>query len=118
MFMDRRGRRFRRKKVRRMGMKRLLVVGATGDVGQGMVASASSLGWSVIAAGRNADKLSRFESAVKSVATVLGGVASEAGADALWKPSAACLVRRDVWAEAVHVPNACGGRVVRERACA
>src|SRR3546814_12223270 len=84
MFMDRRGRRFRRKKVRRMGMKRLLVVGATGDVGQGIVASASSLGWSVIAAGRNADQLSRFESDGKTVAHVIGDVESAEGADSLW----------------------------------
>jgi uncharacterized protein YbjT (DUF2867 family) len=36
-----------------MDSKRVLVVGATGDVGQGIVAGALQSGWSVIAAGRN-----------------------------------------------------------------
>src|SRR3546814_2956697 len=86
-------------------MKMLLVVGATGYVGQGIVASASSLGWSVIAAGRNADKLSRFESDGKNVATVIGDVASEAGADALWNAATACFGGIDAAVVAVNAPN-------------
>jgi uncharacterized protein YbjT (DUF2867 family) len=34
-------------------MKKLLVVGATGDVGQGIVAAAMARGWRVAGAGRS-----------------------------------------------------------------
>jgi NAD(P)-dependent dehydrogenase (short-subunit alcohol dehydrogenase family) len=79
----------------------LLVVGAGGDVGIGIVTAAIAAGWRVVAAGRNSAKLARFEG---SAAIVTGDLSTEAGAAALWDAASAhgaiCAV-----ALSVNAPN-------------
>jgi NAD(P)-dependent dehydrogenase (short-subunit alcohol dehydrogenase family) len=64
----------------------LLIVGAAGDVGQGIVGAAIEAGWNVVAAGRDRAKLeavaARHSSA--SLTCVAGDIATQTGADALW----------------------------------
>ena len=64
----------------------LLVVGAAGDVGHGIVQAALSSGRNVVASGRNAANLERMAARLgtASLACVTGDLASEAGAAALW----------------------------------
>ncbi len=68
----------------------LLVVGATGDVGQGIVAAALAAGRRVIAAGRDGEKLERLAArhAGRPLSWVAGDIATEAGAAALWDAAA------------------------------
>lgn len=68
----------------------LLVVGAGGDVGRGIVAAALGLGRRVVAAGRDAGRLESLRSLADAqhLALVQGNLASEAGGLALW--DAAC----------------------------
>jgi NADP-dependent 3-hydroxy acid dehydrogenase YdfG len=44
----------------------VLIVGASGDVGQGIARTAVAQGWTVIAAGRSADRLERQFGAERS----------------------------------------------------
>jgi NAD(P)-dependent dehydrogenase (short-subunit alcohol dehydrogenase family) len=64
----------------------LLVIGAAGDVGQGIVSAALASGRQVVAAGRDANKLQRLitQHGSERLACVTGDVGSEAGASALW----------------------------------
>lgn len=64
----------------------LLVVGAAGDVGQGVVAEALASGRRVIACGRNAGKLEGIAARHpgKPIAHVVGDIGTESGASALW----------------------------------
>jgi NAD(P)-dependent dehydrogenase (short-subunit alcohol dehydrogenase family) len=73
-----------------MGNDTLLVIGAAGDVGQGIVAAALASGRQVIAGGRNGEKLERIAARHpgKAVARVIGDIATEAGAVALWDEAA------------------------------
>jgi NAD(P)-dependent dehydrogenase (short-subunit alcohol dehydrogenase family) len=68
----------------------LLVVGAAGDVGQGIVAAALASGRQVIAGGRNGEKLERIAARHpgKAIARVIGDIATETGALALWDEAA------------------------------
>ena len=63
-------------------MKNVLVIGATGDVGQGIVAQFLTAGYRVLAAGRSAERLAtlaaRFGEAILD--TVVGSVEDEAAA--------------------------------------
>lgn len=69
-------------------MKTLLVIGATGDIGQGIVAQARRRGWNVVAAARHAGKLADAFDADDGVAIVAGDLSSDAGAMALWDNAA------------------------------
>ncbi len=64
----------------------LLVIGAAGEVGQGIVAAALASGRQVIAAGRNGDMLDRIAARHpgKPLARVIGDIGTETGAVALW----------------------------------
>lgn len=67
-------------------MKNVLVIGATGDVGQGICGELMKAGWRVIAAGRAAPKLEALKSrlaAKGSLDYVTGDVTSESGAAAM-----------------------------------
>lgn len=74
-----------------MSKDTLLVIGAAGDVGQGLVAEGLASGRRVVAAGRNADKLLRVAARHPGadLAIVVGDIGSEAGAAALWDKAAA-----------------------------
>jgi NAD(P)-dependent dehydrogenase (short-subunit alcohol dehydrogenase family) len=65
----------------------LLVIGAGGDVGQGIVAAALASGRRVVAAGRDAKNLLPLAACHvgKQLACVAGDVSSEAGAAGLWE---------------------------------
>jgi NAD(P)-dependent dehydrogenase (short-subunit alcohol dehydrogenase family) len=69
-----------------MSKQTLLVIGAAGDVGQGIVAAALGSGRQVIASGRNREKLERIAARHQSAALALvtGDIATEEGARALW----------------------------------
>jgi NAD(P)-dependent dehydrogenase (short-subunit alcohol dehydrogenase family) len=68
----------------------LLVIGAAGDVGQGVVAEALASGRQVIACGRNGDKLERIAALHPGtpIACVVGDIATEGGASSLWDEAA------------------------------
>jgi NAD(P)-dependent dehydrogenase (short-subunit alcohol dehydrogenase family) len=88
-------------------MKTLLVVGASGDIGQGIVAAALDNGWNVVAAGRNQEKFAGLidRHAHAALEVVLGDISSEAGADALWTQSIGKFKEIDAVAVAVNAPN-------------
>ena len=69
----------------------LLVVGAAGDVGRGIVAEALASGRKVIAAGRDASRLASLarEHEGAELACVAGDLASESGAEKLWQEARA-----------------------------
>ena len=87
--------------------QRLLVIGATGDVGQGVVSAALAGGRKVVAAGRSEEKLSRLSArqAGANLAVVAGDVATEAGAQTLWDKAAAVYGGVDAVVVAVNAPN-------------
>ena len=91
-------------------MRRLLVVGATGDVGQGIVAAAREAGWRVVAAARDETKLARLAAAHAGaeVRTVRGDLASEASAQALWTEAVACFGGLEAVVVSVNAPNTFG----------
>lgn len=87
-----------------MTSKRLLVIGACGDIGQGIARGASSAGYRVVAGGRNADRLTRYDDA--GIATVVGDLSSEQTARGLWVAAQAPFGGIDAVAVAVNAPNA------------
>jgi NAD(P)-dependent dehydrogenase (short-subunit alcohol dehydrogenase family) len=72
-------------------MKRVLVVGATGDVGQGAVAALLDAGLAVVAAGRSQERLARLGEAHagRPLHLVAADLSDEVGAEALWEESSA-----------------------------
>jgi NAD(P)-dependent dehydrogenase (short-subunit alcohol dehydrogenase family) len=63
--------------------KKLLVIGASGDVGQGIVAAAAERGWHVVAAGRTQAKLAAIAARHPGVVPLVGDVGSPDSAVAL-----------------------------------
>jgi NAD(P)-dependent dehydrogenase (short-subunit alcohol dehydrogenase family) len=95
-----------------MGSKRVLVVGAAGDVEQGIVAEALQSGWRVIAAGRTKERLEALDAlggGVQQLATVVGDLGSEAGAAALWTAAETCFEGIDVSGARAGMPRQQGG---------
>lgn len=70
-----------------MNQQTLLIVGAAGDVGQGIVAATLASGRRAVAAGRNRQKLERIAARHPGgmLAHVVGDISTEAGAAALWE---------------------------------
>ncbi len=87
-----------------MAEKTILVVGGAGDVGQGIVATARSCGWQVVAVGRSAEKLARFDGD-PGTAIVVGDVSTEAGAEKVWADATSCFGTIDAAIIAVNAPN-------------
>jgi NAD(P)-dependent dehydrogenase (short-subunit alcohol dehydrogenase family) len=86
---------------------RLLVVGASGDVGQGIVAAAVQAGWRVIAAARDEARLESLRaSGGPELAIAVGDLASEDGANALWSVAVSRFGGIDAAVVAVNAPNA------------
>lgn len=85
----------------------LLVVGAAGDVGQGVVRAAAGQGWNVVASGRDAGKLDRLFGALAGdrLKTCAGDVRSEEGALALWQAASGLAGRIDAVVVSVNAPN-------------
>jgi NAD(P)-dependent dehydrogenase (short-subunit alcohol dehydrogenase family) len=84
--------------------KTILVVGAAGDVGQGIVAAARTCGWRVVAVGRSADKLTRFDDD-PGIAAIVGDISTEAGAEAIWAGATSSFGPIDAAIVAVNAPN-------------
>jgi len=86
---------------------KLLVIGAAGDVGQGLVYAAVERGWSVAAAGRDADRLKRIIAAhpAGQVRPVIGSVADPAAAAALLDAGRTELGGLDAVIVSVNAPN-------------
>lgn len=87
-----------------MADKTILVVGAAGDVGQGIVAAARTSGWRVVAVGRSADKLARFDDD-PGITAIVGDISTEAGAEAIWAGATSSLGAIDAAIIAVNAPN-------------
>jgi NAD(P)-dependent dehydrogenase (short-subunit alcohol dehydrogenase family) len=84
--------------------KRLLVIGAAGDVGQGIVAVAAQRGWQVVAAGRTQAKLDEIAAQHPGVAVLVGDVGSPEAAKALLEAAAAKLGGLDAAVVSVNAP--------------
>jgi NAD(P)-dependent dehydrogenase (short-subunit alcohol dehydrogenase family) len=84
--------------------KRLLVIGAAGDVGQGIVAVAAQRGWQVVAAGRTQAKLDEIAAQHPGVAVLVGDVGSPQAAKALLEAAAAKLGGLDAAVVSVNAP--------------
>ena len=87
-----------------MYMKRLLIVGAAGDVGKGITAVAVENGMQVIAAGRNEKKLQDLQSDHNEIAIVRGDLGTEAGAEQLWASAVECYGGIDAVVISVNAP--------------
>lgn len=88
-----------------MGQKRLLVLGACGDIGQGIARGAHAAGLQVIAGGRNAERLARYEDG-SGIATVVGDLSTEEAVLQLWEAAQRTFGGVDAVAIAVNAPNA------------
>jgi NAD(P)-dependent dehydrogenase (short-subunit alcohol dehydrogenase family) len=91
----------------RMGKGTLLVVGAAGDVGQGIVEAALASGRSVVAAGRSDGKLNALAARLGSdaLACVAGDLGSETGAAALWRQAGKAFGGIDDVVVSVNAPT-------------
>jgi NAD(P)-dependent dehydrogenase (short-subunit alcohol dehydrogenase family) len=85
----------------------LLIIGAAGDVGQGIVRAAIAAGWTVIASGRNAGTLEAAFGAMRGerLRICVGDVATEDSALALWDVASAMVDRIDAVVVSVNAPN-------------
>jgi len=93
-----------------MTEKTLLVIGATGDVGQGISRSARNMGWSVVGAARNPTKLRDLADSVAHMSSgrfhpCEGDVSTESGAQDLWQAAIAAAGRVDAVVVSVNAPN-------------
>jgi len=89
-------------------MTGLLVIGASGDVGQGVVQKALGKGWTVAAAGRTEEKLLALDKRLgspKNLRLVPGDIGDESGATALLEKAKASLGTIDAVVVAVNAPN-------------
>ena len=84
----------------------ILVVGAAGDVGKGIVAEALASGRNVVAAGRDAGRLAALAARHDSrqLACVAGDLASEAGAAKLWTAAEAAFGAVEAVVVSVNAP--------------
>lgn len=76
-----------------MALGTLLVVGAAGDVGRGVVAEGLAAGWNIVAAGRDLGRLEAMAACHPAVplACIVGDIADEAGALRLWDAASAAF---------------------------
>jgi len=91
-----------------IAMTGLLVIGASGDVGQGVVEKALGKGWTVAAAGRTEEKLLALDKRLgspKNLRLVPGDIGDESGATALLEKAKASLGTIDAVVVAVNAPN-------------
>jgi NAD(P)-dependent dehydrogenase (short-subunit alcohol dehydrogenase family) len=84
--------------------KRLLVIGSSGDVGQGIVAAASARGWSVAAAGRTAAKLEAVAARHPGAVALVGDVGTPAAAASLMAEARALIGGLDAVIVSVNAP--------------
>jgi NAD(P)-dependent dehydrogenase (short-subunit alcohol dehydrogenase family) len=88
-----------------LGMtKNVLVIGAAGDVGQGIVAASVARGWSIAAAGRTAAKLEVVAARHSGVVALAGDVSSPKAASALMASAKTALGRLNAVIVSVNAP--------------
>jgi NAD(P)-dependent dehydrogenase (short-subunit alcohol dehydrogenase family) len=85
-------------------MARILVIGAAGDVGQGIVATANARGWQVVAAGRTKAKLDALAARYPGIIPLVGDVGSPEAAAALIQQANAELGGLDSVVVSVNAP--------------
>lgn len=85
-------------------MARILVIGAAGDVGQGIVAAANARGWQVVAAGRTKAKLDALGAHYPGIIPLVGDVGSPEAAAALMQQANAALGGLDCVVTSVNAP--------------
>lgn len=85
-------------------MARILVIGAAGDVGQGIVAAANARGWQVVAAGRTKAKLDALAAHYTGIVPLVGDVGSPEAAAALMHQANAALGGLDGVVTSVNAP--------------
>jgi NAD(P)-dependent dehydrogenase (short-subunit alcohol dehydrogenase family) len=85
-------------------MKKILVIGAAGDVGQGIVAAAHERGWNVVAAGRTLVKLEVIAARHSGVTALAGDVDTPEGAATLVSGAKAALGGLDAVIVSVNAP--------------
>lgn len=88
-----------------MTVRRILVIGAAGDVGRGVTAAASARGWSVAAAGRNPATLADAVAGHADAIATPGDLSSDATARALWDAAVSALGGIDAVVVSVNAPN-------------
>lgn len=89
-------------------MKNILIIGAAGDVGQGLVAQFLSAGYRVLAIGRNAQRLEALRNRFAGEAALevlTGDVASETAAAALRDAAIERVGKLDAVIAAVNAPS-------------
>jgi NAD(P)-dependent dehydrogenase (short-subunit alcohol dehydrogenase family) len=84
--------------------RRILVIGAAGDVGQGIVAQAARRGWPVVAAGRTRKTLDAIAARHRGVTPLVGDLASPEAATALMAAARATLGGLDAVVVSVNAP--------------
>lgn len=89
-----------------MSKRVVLVVGAAGDVGQGVVEAALAAGLQVVAAGRSAEKLQRIAARHPNaaLACITGDLGSESAAARLWDDAVAAFGCIDHVVVSVNTP--------------
>lgn len=87
-------------------MKNVLVIGATGDVGQGVVAQLRHAGYRVMAAGRSAERLAALAAQVTGLETVVGSVEDETTAARLRDAVHSKMPQLDAVIVSVNLPMA------------
>lgn len=85
-------------------MKKILVIGAAGDVGQGIVAAAAARGWQVVAAGRSQARLECIAEKCDGVVPQVGDVATPQSAAGLIRLAKDCLGGLDAVVVSVNAP--------------
>lgn len=81
-----------------------VVIGATGIVGQGIIRGLRSGGWSVVAVGRNQERLSALADADPGIAAIAGSVVSDGDAQELATRVRAAAPRIDAVITTVNLP--------------
>lgn len=84
--------------------KRVLIIGAAGDVGQGIVAAASARGWRVAAGGRTLAKLEAVAGRHDDIAAVAGDLGSPRSATLLIEQARTALGGLDAVIVSVNAP--------------
>jgi NAD(P)-dependent dehydrogenase (short-subunit alcohol dehydrogenase family) len=85
--------------------QRVLVIGACGDIGQGIARGALAQGFQVVATGRNADRLAQLYDG-SGIATLVGDVTTARAASALWNAAQVPFGGLDAIVISVNAPNA------------
>lgn len=84
--------------------KRLLIIGASGDVGRGIAEAALARGWRVVAAGRSQAKLDELKAEFSGIVPIAGDVGSLSSAAALMQRAKAGLGEIDAVVVSVNAP--------------